>query len=154
MPFLWCEALWFLWEPTFRRVVSPPSSWWKISTWVFRLQVTAKVLSSPILFTLMMGAIFCSESSVLTRVRWDNIPEDGNLRNENCTEVLQCEEGRHKGSFFCSRRIINGLCFHLLRMLFVLHTVITFENVILIRVINSMADNCYNKQRIQPRDSL
>jgi hypothetical protein len=40
--------------------------------------VTANVFpSSLMLSTLMMGAIHCSKTSVLTRTTWRHIPEDG-----------------------------------------------------------------------------
>jgi hypothetical protein len=49
---------------------------------MLRFLVTAiVVLSSPILVTMMMPAIRSSETSVLTRTKWRNIPVDGILQN-------------------------------------------------------------------------
>jgi hypothetical protein len=44
------------------------------------LLVTANNPSLPILITLMMEAIHSFETSILTRAKWHNIPEDGILQ--------------------------------------------------------------------------
>jgi hypothetical protein len=72
---LWCDVVWLLWDPMFRREVSPPSSGCKEPELGKTLAVTSNLLvaanipSSQIFYTLMMEAIRSPETSWHPR-RW------------------------------------------------------------------------------------
>jgi hypothetical protein len=59
---------------------------------VLRLLATADVYRSPILVILMMEAIRASETSVLTRIIWRHIPEDGILHNRRPEDLKSYEK--------------------------------------------------------------
>jgi hypothetical protein len=67
-----------LWELTFWRHASPPSSGYKIRgrrpTWAGGCRLKMKVIRS-------------SETSVYTRSTWHHIPEDSNLHNHRCENL-------------------------------------------------------------------
>jgi hypothetical protein len=69
---------------------------------VHQLLVMANfVPSSLILVTLIMEALRSSETSILTRVTWHNIPEDGIL--QSLLRLLAIQRGIHIcfGEYFC-----------------------------------------------------
>jgi hypothetical protein len=71
------------------------------------MPVTANVISSPILVTLMMEALSSSETSVLTRATRRNFPEDAIIYLRYC---LSCSVNRVEGVDFSST-VLAGTMF-------------------------------------------
>jgi hypothetical protein len=87
---------------------------------VVRLLATANIVSSsPILVTLMMGALHSTETSVLTRTTRRNIAEDGILSYIYTVSIFKGNSENRKiwKKYYCFLHTFLSLCFIFLAVL-------------------------------------